>query len=110
MPDAERVLDQPLTAEGKRDLHYQLRLLVLERQNEQLIMEFAATEQRLNEVAMLKAQLATQRAELELRFKAGMPITQLILRKRYSRRHSFPVSRGNGALSFLKGKCTIRMT
>ena len=88
--DAERVLDQPLTAEGKRDLHYQLRLLVLERQNEQLIMEFAAAEQRLNEVAMLKAQLATQRAELELRFKAGMPITQLILRKRHSRRQQLP--------------------
>ena len=62
--DAERVLDQPLTAEGKRDLHYQLRPLVLERRNEELIMEFAAAEQRLNEVAILKAQPTTQRAEL----------------------------------------------
>ena len=71
------MLQQPLTAEGKRDLHYQLRLLVLERRNEQLMMEYAAAEQRLNEIAMVKAQLATQRAELELRYEAGMPMTAL---------------------------------
>ena len=75
--DAERVLQQPLTAEAKRDLHYQLRLLVLERRNEQMMMEYATAEQRLNEIAMMKAQLATERAELELRYEAGMPVTPL---------------------------------
>ena len=75
--DAERVLQQPLTAEGKRDLYYQLRLLVLERRNEQLMMEHAAAEQRLNEIAMMKAQLATQRAELELHYEAEMTVTAL---------------------------------
>ena len=73
--DAERVLQQPLTTEGKRDLQYQLRLLVLERRNEQLMMEYVAAEHRLNEITMMKAQLATERAELELRYEAGMPVS-----------------------------------
>ena len=75
MSDKEKVLDQPSTEGGRRDLQYQL-LLVLERCNEQLVMEFASAEQRLNKIAMLKAQLAIQRAKLELRYKVRMPFTE----------------------------------
>ena len=51
--------------------------MVLERQNEQLMMAYVAAEHRLNKITMMKAQLATQRAELELRYEAGMPVSAL---------------------------------
>ena len=51
--------------------------LVLERRNKQLMIEYVAAEHRLNEISMMKAQLATQRAELDLRYEAGMPVSAL---------------------------------